>query len=61
MNYGFVALEPDVSELDLAEEDENDRYFLQLYNHVATAVDLKGKQVLEVGSGRGGGKQQRKR
>jgi ubiquinone/menaquinone biosynthesis C-methylase UbiE len=55
MNYGFVPLEPDVSELDLAEEDENDRYFIQLYNHVATAVDLKGKQVLEVGSGRAGG------
>ncbi len=55
MNYGFAPLEPDVSELDLSEEDENDRYFIQLYHHVATAVDLKGKQVLEVGSGRGGG------
>jgi ubiquinone/menaquinone biosynthesis C-methylase UbiE len=55
MNYGFAPLEPDASELKLAEEDENDRYFIQLYHHVATAVDLKGKQVLEVGSGRGGG------
>lgn len=55
MNYGFVSLEPEVSPLDLAEEDEDDRYFIQLYHHVATAVDLQGKQVLEVGSGRGGG------
>jgi ubiquinone/menaquinone biosynthesis C-methylase UbiE len=55
MNYGFVPLEPDISELKLTEEDENDRYFIQLYDHVATAVNLKGKQVLEVGSGRGGG------
>lgn len=55
MNYGFVSLEREVSPLDLAEEDEDDRYFIQLYHHVATAVDLQGKQVLEVGSGRGGG------
>jgi ubiquinone/menaquinone biosynthesis C-methylase UbiE len=55
MNYGFVSLEPEVSPLDLAQEDEDDRYFIQLYHHVATAVDLQGKQVLEVGSGRGGG------
>ncbi len=55
MNYGFVPLEPNVSEIQLQEEDENDRYFIQLYHYVATAVDLKGKQVLEVGSGRGGG------
>lgn len=55
MNYGFVDLEPDVGKIDLAQADENDRYFIQLYHHVATAVDLKGKQVLEVGSGRGGG------
>jgi ubiquinone/menaquinone biosynthesis C-methylase UbiE len=28
---------------------------IQLYHHVATAMDLEGKDVLEVGSGRGGG------
>ena len=27
----------------------------QLYHYVAAAVDLDGKKVLEVGSGRGGG------
>lgn len=55
MNYGFVALEPEVNTLELAEEDESNRYFIQLYHYVASAVNLKGKQVLEVGSGRGGG------
>lgn len=53
MNYGFVALEPEVNTLELAEEDESNRYFIQLYHYVASAVNLKGKQVLEVGSGRG--------
>lgn len=55
MNYGFVSLDSEPNFLDLAEEAENDRYFIQLYNYVATAVDLQGKQVVEVGSGRGGG------
>ena len=29
--------------------------FIQLYHHTLLGVDLKGKEVLEVGSGRGGG------
>jgi len=53
MNYGYAEL--DGSQLDLAEDSEKDRYFIQLYHHVASAVDMEGKKVLEVGSGRGGG------
>jgi len=53
MNYGYAEL--DGTKLDLQGEPENDRYFIQLYHHVAAAVDLNGKKVLEVGSGRGGG------
>ena len=53
MNYGYAEL--DGSELKLNEFSEKDRYFIQLYHHVASAVDLDGKKVLEVGSGRGGG------
>ncbi|MFP6904211.1 MAG: methyltransferase domain-containing protein [Verrucomicrobiota bacterium] len=53
MNYGFA--DPDGEPLPLKEADESDRYFIQLYHHVATAVDLSGRKVLEVGSGRGGG------
>ena len=54
MNYGFMppAGEPP---LVLAPEDEPDRLCIQLYHRVASATDLAGKEVLEVGSGRGGG------
>ena len=53
MNYGFAA---DANQtLALQETDEPDRHFIQLYHHVAGAVDLQGGSVLEVGSGRGGG------
>lgn len=41
--------------LPLAESDEPDRYFIQLYHRVATQVDLTGKRVLEVSCGHGGG------
>ncbi|UCH10120.1 MAG: class I SAM-dependent methyltransferase, partial [Fidelibacterota bacterium] len=33
----------------------HERYSLQLYDHLTEGVDLTGKDVLEVGSGRGGG------
>lgn len=54
MNYGYAHLngEPSVT-LDKA--DEANRLHIQLYDHVAAPVDLWGKDVLEVGSGRGGG------
>ncbi|NDJ52411.1 MAG: class I SAM-dependent methyltransferase [Chloroflexi bacterium] len=51
MNYGYVAAAPIV----LKPEDEPNRVWLQLYDQVAGAVDLSGLDVLEVGSGRGGG------
>lgn len=54
MNYGY---EPDTPAIPipLKAEEENDRYMIQLYHHVATGADLTDKDVLEVGSGRGGG------
>lgn len=54
MNYGFAT----DKKINLNPEDEAERYPLQLYNHVATGdgkVDLRGLDILEVGSGRGGG------
>src|SRR5438874_5339353 len=51
LNYGFA----DAEQLALRPEDEPDRYCIQLYHRVAGAVDLQGRKVLEVGSGRGGG------
>ena len=55
MNYGYANLNESGQGLHLQEDDETDRYFIQLYHHVASVVDLNGKDVLEVGSGRGGG------
>ena len=57
MNYGFVppGESGDLSSVALAKEDEADRLSIQLYNCVASATDLAGREVLEVGSGRGGG------
>jgi ubiquinone/menaquinone biosynthesis C-methylase UbiE len=53
MNYGYVESGPQT--LILSDDDEPDRGWIQLYHHVAGAIDLKGANVLEVGSGRGGG------
>jgi len=55
MNYGYADLDPDARELPLTGEDAANRYCIQLYHHVAGAVDLTDRTVLEVGSGRGGG------
>ena len=51
MNYGFT----DGHELELSPQDEGDRLFIQLYNMNIRDVEIEGKEVLEVGSGRGGG------
>jgi SAM-dependent methyltransferase len=53
MNYGFVP--PAGAPLALEAGDEPDRLCIQLYHRVASAADLAGRTVLEVGSGRGGG------
>lgn len=55
MNYGYTDISPQATPLTLKEVDEKNRYFIQLYHHVAGAIDLAGLDVLEVGSGRGGG------
>jgi ubiquinone/menaquinone biosynthesis C-methylase UbiE len=59
MNYGYASLDANQAELPLLKEDEPNRYCIQLYHYVAsllnTVPSLKGLQVLEVGSGRGGG------
>jgi len=55
MNYGYADLDPGCTGLELATADEEDRYCIQLYHHVAGAVDIEGHDVLEIGCGRGGG------
>jgi len=52
MNYGYS--EPGENVL-LDSEDEKNRYSLQLYHHLIKMTDLTGKDIVDVGSGRGGG------
>ena len=52
MNYGYHAPEFD---LNLSDEDNIERYPIQLYHFVTSHADIIDKDVLEVGSGRGGG------
>ncbi|MBI4818443.1 MAG: class I SAM-dependent methyltransferase [Deltaproteobacteria bacterium] len=54
-NYGWVDLEGKFPELELSAEEEPSRYPLNLYAFVARRAGIEGKDVLEVGSGRGGG------
>ena len=54
MNYGFVPLEP-IPALQLEVPDEPDRLCIQLYQHTVGPIGVHEKDVLEVGSGRGGG------
>jgi ubiquinone/menaquinone biosynthesis C-methylase UbiE len=55
MNYGFVHLDgsPNLAVLD-PDDQRNDRP-IELYRQAVGSVDLTGRNVLEVGSGRGGG------
>lgn len=53
LNYAFETTPP--VGLTLDEEDEPNRACIQLYHHVASQVELQGKQVLEVSCGHGGG------
>jgi SAM-dependent methyltransferase len=54
MNYGFAALDHELP-AELMPEEERDRYPLQMYHHLASAVPWEERDALEVGSGRGGG------
>jgi ubiquinone/menaquinone biosynthesis C-methylase UbiE len=51
MNYGYS----NGAEVNLDKADSDNRYSIQLYHLLADAVDLTNKNILEVGSGRGGG------
>lgn len=51
MNYGHDA----GAGLELRPEEEPDRYGLQLYDRVVGTEDLHGRELLEIGCGRGGG------
>jgi len=54
MNYGYSPLNGD-EKLNLKKEDEENRFCIQLYDHVVNKTNLENKNVVEIGSGRGGG------
>jgi SAM-dependent methyltransferase len=51
LNLGFVSDQP----MTLLERDEPDRLSLQLYHELLKDVSIDGRDVLEVGCGKGGG------
>lgn len=52
MNYGYSDKGMKVA---IEKEDEPNRYPIQLYHHLACEIDIKDKDIVEIGSGRGGG------
>lgn len=52
MNYGYHDIEESI---ELHTNDEVNRYSIQLYHRLAKMVEIKDKDIIEVGSGRGGG------
>jgi ubiquinone/menaquinone biosynthesis C-methylase UbiE len=52
MNFGYS--DPDkIPKLDSS--DESNRYCIQLYQHLTDQIELNNKDIVEIGSGRGGG------
>ncbi len=52
MNYGYADNNQDIP---LDEQNNPNRYSIQLYHHLASAIDIKDKDIVEIGCGRGGG------
>jgi len=52
MNYGY---HDSTKKVPLDKCDESNRYSIQLYHRLANAVDLRNKNIVEIGCGRGGG------
>lgn len=53
LNWGYETDPP--MRIALEQQDEPNRFPIQLYHVTATQIDLSGKRVLEVGCGHGGG------
>ena len=52
MNYGYHDKNQEVIIDGL---NERNRYSIQLYHHLASAVEIQNKDIVEIGCGRGGG------
>ncbi len=55
MNLGYADLNAAIDSVRLQDPSQVNYFSEQLYQHVAGAVSLKDKEVLEIGCGRGGG------
>jgi len=55
MNYGYMPKPGEEKALNLPEGPKVQKYPTQMYHYLALKTSIEGKQVLEVGSGRGGG------
>lgn len=55
LNYGYADLDSRSIHLDLLPEDNSERLSINLYHHTMGDVPVEGKDLLEVGCGRGGG------
>ena len=54
MNYGYIPNDNEAP-VSLPDDPKIQKYPMQMYHYLAAKADLRGKTVLEVGSGRGGG------
>jgi len=54
MNYGYVPNDNEAP-VSLPDDPKIQKYPMQMYHYLAAKADIRGKHVLEVGSGRGGG------
>ncbi|MFH1298060.1 MAG: class I SAM-dependent methyltransferase [Bacteroidota bacterium] len=52
MNYGYSDKD---QEILLDEQNEPNRYSIQLYHHLASVTEIRNKDIVEIGCGRGGG------
>jgi len=59
MNYGYALITDEGKTIELDEHDEYERFSFQLYHYVTITMgklkNFENKNILEVGSGRGGG------
>ena len=55
MNYGFLDLDDTFEAPELDAADEHNRLPIQLYHLLLSQAGLRGKDLLDIGSGRGGG------
>jgi len=52
MNYGYSDKN---NEVPMDEQNEPNRYSIQLYHHLTSETEIKNKDIVEIGCGRGGG------